>query len=557
MIEELTPIVLAISMLEVIAVSAILSLLISVLVLAAYRRRVLGAMAQHAGDAPAPEPDKAGIADRAVNFAGQLPAHPAGAALYQRVLLAARGAAWRIALGGFSFALVIAFAASLAFAELPTATLFVLALWIASWPIVLALVLAMPPSRRLRLAAVGGYFALFLVGAIVSEVATRWFGTGAAGYLHSITPPQMLAGWLVANGPPTVFLLLFVNRRVRAIGPLVLSFATALSSGLMATYLLLMTPAGWRWLELAANALGLSMPTVLAILAIIVLSLGGMVGWGFLKWIRSAYLRKQVNDRSLTLDALCLLFASWYAMALVLADLAWVLAGLLAFAAGKATATWAGRRFAGGDAPGQPHGLVFLRVFSLGARSDRLFDAIARYWRYIGSIDLITGPDIAHSTVQPHQLLDFLAGRLATHFVASATTLHERMRQRDTAPDRDGWFRVNNFFCHADTWERVLPRLVQGGAVVLMDLRNFSGYNAGCVHELRHLVSFVPLRRCVLVVDETTDQAFMRQTLEQAWQAMPEQSPNRSALSSDVNLHHLDSGAQSLRELLQRLCNAA
>lgn len=543
-------------MLGVIAVSSILSLLISALVLAAYRRRVLGAMAQHAGDAPAPEPDDAGIVDRALNFSEQAPPLPVGVALYQRALLAARGAAWRIALGGFGFALVMAVATSLAFAELPTATLFVLALWIASWPIVLALVLATPPSRQLRFAAVAGYFALFLVGAIVSEVATQRLGT-AAGYLHNIAPPQMLAGWLVANGPPTVLLLLFVNRRVRSIGPLVLGFATALSSGLMATYLLLMTPAGWRWLELAANALGLSPFTILAILAIIVLLLGGMVGWGFLKWIRSAYLRKQVNDRSLTLDALCLLFASWYAMALALAGLAWVLAGGLAFAAGKAITTWAGRRFGGGDAPGPPRGLVFLRVFSLGARSDRLFEAIARYWRHIGSIDLITGPDIAHSTVQPHQLLDFLAGRLATHFVASATTLDERLRQRDTAPDRDGWFRVNNFFCHANTWEQLLPRLVQGGAVVLMDLRNFSGQNAGCVHELRHLVSFVPLRRCVLVVDETTDQAFLGQTLEDAWQAMPEQSPNRAALSSELNLHHLGSGAQSLRALLQRLCDAA
>ncbi|HXE40376.1 MAG TPA: hypothetical protein VN639_18085 [Azonexus sp.] len=548
MIEELTTQVLAISMIEVIAVSSILSLLISALVLAAYRRRVLGAMAQRAGDAPAPD-----RAESAVDFAGPLPATPTGAALYQRVLAAARQAAWRIVLGGLAFALVIAAAASLAFAELPTATLFVLMLWIASWPIMLVLALTKPPSRRWRVAAVTGYFALFLLGAIVSEVATQWSGTA---YLNHITPPQMLGGWLVANGLPTVLLLLFVNRRVRAIGPLVLGFATALTSGLMATYLLVMTPAGRRWLELAADALGLSMPTVLTILAILVLSLGGLLGWHFLQWIRSAYLRKQVNDRSLTLDALSLLFASWYAMALALAGLAWVLAGGLAFAAGKAT-TWAGRRLSGGEAPGPPRGLVFLRVFSLGARSDRLFDALARYWRHIGSIDLITGPDIAHSTVQPHQLLDFLAGRLATHFVASSSTLEERLRQRDTAPDRDGWFRVNNFFCHADTWERVLPRLVQSGAVVLMDLRNFSGDNAGCVHELRHLVGFVPLDRCVLVVDATTDQAFLRQTLDQAWQAMPAQSPNRSALASEVKLHHLSPGAPSLRALVQRLCEAA
>ena len=130
------------------------------------------------------------------------------------------------------------------------------------------------------------------------------------------------------------------------------------------------------------------------------------------------------------------------------------------------------------------------------------------------------------------------------------------MQQRDLVADRDGWFRVNNFFCHADTWERALPRLVKGGDVVLMDLRNFSEHNAGCVHQLQHLVSFVPLRHCVFVIDESTDQAFMRQTLEQAWQVMPEQSPNRSTIPAEVNQHHLGTGGQSLRELLRRLCNA-
>lgn len=548
MIEELTPLVVAISMLLVIAVSSTLSLLISAAVLGAYRRRVLGAMAQRVGAAQASAPYDAG----GIDTAGRPPAQAGGATPYRHIQQAARDAAWRIALGEAACALVFASAACLAFGQPPTPTLFALALWIAVWPGGLALGLAMPPGRRLRLAVVTGYFALFVVGAAVSEAST-----GAAAYLHSITPPQMLVGWLVANGPPTVLLLLFVNRRVRAIGPLVLGFTTALASGLMAALLLIMTPAGGRWLEMAAAALGLPAGTALATLAIAVLALGGMLGWRLLKWIRSAYLRKQVNDRSLTLDALGLLFAAWYAMALALAGLVWVLAGGLAFAAGKATTTLVGRRSGAIAASGPPRGLVFLRVFSLGARSDRLFDAVARYWRHIGSIDLITGPDIAHSTVQPHQLLDFLAGRLATHFVVDAGTLDERMRQRDTLPDGDGWFRVNNFFCHADTWEQVLPRLVQGGAVVLMDLRNFSGQNAGCVHELRHLVGFVPLQRCVLVVDETTDREFLDRTLKNAWQAMPVQSPNRSALSSEMNLHHLGPGDQPLRELVQRLCNAA
>ena len=96
-------------------------------------------------------------------------------------------------------------------------------------------------------------------------------------------------------------------------------------------------------------------------------------------------------------------------------------------------------------------------------------------------MQLITGPDVAHSVVQPHQLLDFVSGRLANHFIADARTLEARMAQRDRAPDRDGWYRVNSFFCRADTWQAVLARLVGEDDVILMDLRSFSARNAGCV----------------------------------------------------------------------------
>lgn len=103
-------------------------------------------------------------------------------------------------------------------------------------------------------------------------------------------------------------------------------------------------------------------------------------------------------------------------------------------------------------------------------------------------MQLITGPDGAHSTVQPHQLLDFIAGRLAGHFIADRGTLDARMNLQDRAADRDGWLRVNNYFCRADAWQAVLARLVGEGDVILMDLRSFSSRNARCVHELRHLL---------------------------------------------------------------------
>ena len=54
------------------------------------------------------------------------------------------------------------------------------------------------------------------------------------------------------------------------------------------------------------------------------------------------------------------------------------------------------------------------------------------HWRRIGSIQLITGPDVAHSTVQPHQLLDFLTGRLERHFIGDARS-HKIALARDGA----------------------------------------------------------------------------------------------------------------------------
>jgi hypothetical protein len=231
--------------------------------------------------------------------------------------------------------------------------------------------------------------------------------------------------------------------------------------------------------------------------------------------------------------------------------------GPLAFVACK-LALAGRRRFARRRWQALPaRGLTFLRVFALGAKSNALFDALAKHWRRIGSMQLITGPDVAHSVVQPHQLLDFVSGRLTSHFIADARSLETRMSQRDRAPDRDGWYRVNSFFCRADTWQSVLARLVGDGDVILMDLRSFSARNAGCVHEIRHLVEFVPLGRCVFVVDASTDVGDLRAVLREAASRLAEGAPNRSVDAGAVAFHHVDSPGAALPRLLRTLCAAA
>jgi hypothetical protein len=126
---------------------------------------------------------------------------------------------------------------------------------------------------------------------------------------------------------------------------------------------------------------------------------------------------------------------------------------------------------------------------------------------------MIAGIDLARRTVEPHEFLDFISGKLARRFIDGSATLEQRLRERDTRADRDLRFRVNDFFCYDDTWKMVLSRLVHESDAVLMDLRGFSRRNAGCVFELHELVRLVPLDRVVFVVDRRTDETLLAETL--------------------------------------------
>jgi hypothetical protein len=195
---------------------------------------------------------------------------------------------------------------------------------------------------------------------------------------------------------------------------------------------------------------------------------------------------------------------------------------------------------------------------SLGRRSEKLFDALTKHWRHVGSIRLIAGPDLATTTVEPHEFLDFMGGRLARRFIDGPGTFDLRLTEEDDEPDRDGRFRVNDFFCYDDTWRMVLSRLAGESDAVLMDLRGFSPQNAGCIYEINELVNLVPLERVVFVVDDTTDEDFLRRTARECWERMRPTSPNRSSTPEQLRLLRLaSSGGGELRRLLRALCAAA
>jgi hypothetical protein len=202
--------------------------------------------------------------------------------------------------------------------------------------------------------------------------------------------------------------------------------------------------------------------------------------------------------------------------------------------------------------------LLLLRVFALGRRSERLYDAVGKQWRTVGSVQMIAGPDLATTTVEPHEFLDFIARKLARRFIDSGKSLDLRISQMDVEPDGDGRFRVTDFFCHDDTWKLTLARLAEESDAVLMDLRGFSAKNAGCVFEINELFNLVPLQRIVFVIDDSTDQEFMRETMKRAWQQIRERSPNRRLSPGRVSLVRLSRwNGESVRTLLYAISVAA
>jgi hypothetical protein len=442
-----------------------------------------------------------------------------------------------------------AFLAAAQLALLPVR--FLLVLWLYAWPVVLTVNLVAATTWRARLATASVYFLVLAALGLVGVALSPTFSWGLVVEL-----------WIVTNLPATVLLLAFLNRRVRAVGPLVLIFMIlAVLGPSLAIIAFLSATSNESLLRAMAYLVGGLNPTEFfigaSVLGFVVFGLGG--GWLTLRWIRGRYERKKLSDQSITLDALWLVYGVSQSVPLVFEGAAWVLSGLLAFVVYKLVA-WSG--FSLLDHEASPAGripkLLLLRVFSLGKRSERLFEALAKHWRHVGSTQLIAGPDLATTTVEPHEFLDFLSGKLARRFIDKPQTLDLRLSEMDLEPDQDGRFRVNDFFCHDDTWRMVLSRLADESDAVLMDLRGFSPQNSGVIFEINELISEVPLERVVFVIDETTDEEFLLQTAQQAWERMKSTSPNLSSTSGQLRLFRMTgSHGPELRRLLRALCDAA
>jgi hypothetical protein len=414
-----------------------------------------------------------------------------------------------------------------------------------AWPVVLTLAMVAGSVRQRKRAIAGTYTLAYLAIVVIATLASPEFSVW-----------QGILLWALYNGPSSALVALCLSRRIRAVGPMVLLFLILALLGSDALLALVgSTDVLLRGAVTAGSWFGLGGIGTFFAMILTGFAAFAFVGALLLAFIRRRYEAKRLSDESLTIDTVWWLFVFGHAVGLAFNHPLAPLGGIVAMAAFKiVTRIGFARRTDAGTACK----LLLLRSFSLGARSERLFDALEKHWRRVGSIQMIAGADLATRTVEPHEFLDFVTGRLARRFIDGPATLDRRLREMDLFPDRDGRYRVNDFFCYDDTWRTVLSSLVHQSDAVLMDLRGFSRRNAGCVFEIGELFRLVPLGRVLFIVDQETDAAFLDETCSRA-AALPcaESAPGVESQLQPRLFTYTPLDMQMLERLLRALAAAA
>jgi hypothetical protein len=449
-----------------------------------------------------------------------------------------------------------------------------------------ALAVAMTLTRQLR----------FLVLTVLALIATLW----AWGWtLHGSDPVGL---WVMIAGLPTAVVLLLNARRLRAIGPIVFAATLFLFCAIVvgqsygALYLwnvigpvhfiredlarLPFPKAAKQYLGEAGNlpealATLLSHPLhviradhsermtmgyklLFAGISLVTIVVGAALGGLFVRWLAVHYRTRRASDHMLTIDVLMAIFTFisflFFYPALGLSASVCTLAG---FGGYKLFTFWRFRSRTGIAPTQRALKLLLLRVFRSDPQVRLLVEKIMQRWRYLGSIRLIAGTDLVDTTIEPYEFFEFLSGRLSRAFVKDREDLERRLSKHKLGPDPDGLYRIEDFFCHLDTWQMTVARLASQADVVLMDLRGFSSARQGCSYEIAMLLNSVSVHQVVLMVDRSTDHTDLEETLRLAWSTLSHTSPNAGAGRHELCLVEVSGQQRTVEGIIGLLCEKA
>jgi hypothetical protein len=409
-----------------------------------------------------------------------------------------------------------------------------------AWPVVAVLTMTAIAIRRQQLLLIGAYFLLLLVLEILAEVFHLRYQPGFG---------ELFVLWAITMGPPTLVILLLSNRAWRPVGLI----ALFVSIVLLGAYLLGFQLLGCLLLTTRNEALLAAMPYLQA--AIVVICAG--LAWLLLRRTARRYQAKKTSDQMFTLDSWWLLVSAYeilFQMGTSGLGSFWF---LLPFVAYKLVLRLSLPKSAETGVSSVPQSLLLLRVFGRSQRVRTLADQVGQAWRHAGPINMIGGTDLAAALLEPDELMAFWGGKLRQQFVTSPADLEMRLQHLDETVDPDGRYRINEFFCHDNTWRATVHALARRSAVVLMDLRGFGKENRGCEFELAMLLGEVPLERVVLLVDRTTRFDELKAVLNSVWHSLPAESPNRALERPVLHLFQVEDSSKALQPLLSRLFAAA
>jgi hypothetical protein len=368
-----------------------------------------------------------------------------------------------------------------------------------AWPVVPTALAVLAAGRRTMALVWTGYVLLVLLLSL---------GAGAG-------PDQILVLILIIVGPAAVLLLALSGRNLRAVGPFLAAPVVLAAAGLVL----------WPWFALPLVEAGATVALAEAVVIVAVLLLA-LTGLAYLWWSARQYARKRASDQMVLVSQWWFVVTAVESTFLLPQGVVGALAFWLAYLAFRmviAIGLRLRRRPVRGAPPPR---LLLLRVFGAHRRSEGVLRRVGASWRHLGPVQMIAGTDLAAAALEPHEFLDSLRGRLNRQFVGDADDLLRRLAQLDLEPDPDGRYRVNELFCHDDTWRSALQALVQGSDCILLDLRGFTVARQGVTYEITQLVELVPLRRVLVLVDDTTDHNFLRTVLDTAWRGIGPASPN-------------------------------
>jgi len=199
-----------------------------------------------------------------------------------------------------------------------------------AWPTVLALNILWTGDRTRQAAVVAVYAAGLIALCLWMGLTTKSRPVVVSG----VTLPVFLnpAAFWALTAAPSVYLLVFASRRVRAVGPVVLTFVAFLTAGAVLAPSLIGTSLGWRATIWAMTVIGLSAFGVFALVTLAGAAVGAVLGWFGVQTLARAYESRRESAHGLVTDTIWLIQSLMVCSSIAREAGCWGVAGLVPFA---------------------------------------------------------------------------------------------------------------------------------------------------------------------------------------------------------------------------------